>query len=69
MAELCLLLVACVGAHLQMRLYLTLQIPSKTWGAVGNRGDVAATVGQQEGEATRTKDIFPFPSFEYTSLF
>lgn len=69
MAELCLLLVACVGAHLQMGLYLTLQIPGKTRGAVVNPGDITATVGQQEGEATRMKDIFPFPCFEYTLLF
>lgn len=40
---------------LQMGLYLTLQIPSKTWDTL-EHGDVTATVG----EATRTKDIFLF---------
>lgn len=69
MAELCRLLIARVGAHLQMGFYLMLQIPGKTRGAVVNPGDVTATVGQQEGEATRMKDIFPFSSFEYTLLF
>ena len=38
-------------------------------GTVGNTGDVTAAVGQREGEATRTKDILPFPSLEYTLLF
>lgn len=69
MAEFCLLLIACVGARLQMGLYLMLQIPGKTRGAVVNPGDVTATVRQQEGEATGMKDIFPFSSFEYTLLF
>lgn len=54
---------ACVG---QVGLYLTTQIPRKTWNTSGNKGDVFATVGQQDGQAT--KHIFPFPSFVFLRL-
>lgn len=58
MAELCLLLVACVGAHLQMGCHLTLQTHRSTWGSVGNTGDATAPAGQQEGEATEAQIRF-----------
>lgn len=50
-------LVACAG---QVGLYLTMQIPRKTWNNPGNKGDVLATVGQQDRQTT--KHIFVFPS-------
>lgn len=52
---------ASVELHRQVGLYLTMQIPRKTWNTSGNKGDVLATVGQQDRQAT--KHIFPFPLF------
>lgn len=61
-------LVACVELHGQVGLCLTMPIPRKTQGTFGNKGNVLATVGQQEGEVTKTKHIFTFPSLAFPRL-
>lgn len=58
-----LLLVSCIGVSHRWGFICRCRFLAKRGTLLGTQ-DVTAAVGQRQGEATRAKDIFPFPCSE-----